>query len=182
MRIIAGRFRGRPLTGLGKGDAAAHLRPTSDRVREALFSMIGARRDLEGLRVLDLFAGTGALGLEALSRGAAHATFVESGRKAQRLIAANLALLGVSEAALLACEAARLPPADAPCDLVFLDPPYDKGLGLPALQRARAQGWIAREALVVWEEVSPQRAEGFTALISRRYGDTVITLLEPIQP
>ncbi|MEL6914564.1 MAG: 16S rRNA (guanine(966)-N(2))-methyltransferase RsmD [Pseudomonadota bacterium] len=180
MRIIAGRFRGHPLVGLGRGDPGAHLRPTSDRVREALFSMVGARMELEGLRVLDLFAGTGALGLEALSRGAAHVTFVERGRVGQTLIQANIAKLGVAtETALLALDAARLPPARAPADLVFLDPPYGKDLGAPALAAARAQGWIAPDALIVWEETAPQRAEGFTALTSRRYGDTTITLLEP---
>ncbi|MEL7301338.1 MAG: 16S rRNA (guanine(966)-N(2))-methyltransferase RsmD [Pseudomonadota bacterium] len=180
MRIIAGRFRGHPLVGLGKGDPAAHLRPTSDRVREALFSMIGARIEIAGARVLDLFAGTGALGLEALSRGAAHVTFVDSGRVAQKLIKGNIAKLGVvDDTDLLPQDALRLPPAEVPADLVFLDPPYGKDLGAPALAAARAQGWIADEAIVVWEETAPQRAEGFTALTSRRYGDTTITLLEP---
>ncbi|MEM1235795.1 MAG: 16S rRNA (guanine(966)-N(2))-methyltransferase RsmD [Pseudomonadota bacterium] len=182
MRIIAGRHRGIPLTALGKGDAAAHLRPTSDRVREALFSMIMARHDLDGLRVLDLFAGTGALGLEALSRGAAHVTFVDSGRKAQTLIRANIAKLREGDATtLIAADTARLPPASAPCDLIFLDPPYGKDLGARALGTAQAQGWIAPDALVIWEETRPQSAPGFTECASRRYGDTTITLLEPDQ-
>ncbi|MEL6690248.1 MAG: 16S rRNA (guanine(966)-N(2))-methyltransferase RsmD [Pseudomonadota bacterium] len=178
MRIIAGKWRGQPLTPVGKGDAGAHLRPTSDRVREALFSMISSRLDLEGVAVLDLFAGTGALGLEALSRGAASATFVDSGRVAQNLIRKNIAKLGAEGATLVSAEANRLP-AGAPCDLIFLDPPYGKSLGEAALATAASQGWIAEDALIVWEETSPQSAEGFTALTSRRYGDTTITLLEP---
>ncbi|MEO0487844.1 MAG: 16S rRNA (guanine(966)-N(2))-methyltransferase RsmD [Pseudomonadota bacterium] len=179
MRIIAGQFRGQPLVPVGKGDAGGHLRPTSDRVREALFSMIAARIDLGGAQVLDLFAGTGALGLEALSRGADHATFVDQGRVAQGLIRGNITKLGVADrATLLTCDARRLP-AGAPCDLVFLDPPYGKALGPGALAAAQAQGWIAPDALIVLEEAQPQRIDGFTELTSRRYGETMITLLEP---
>ncbi|MEM1375159.1 MAG: 16S rRNA (guanine(966)-N(2))-methyltransferase RsmD [Pseudomonadota bacterium] len=178
MRIIAGTWRGQPLKPLGKGDAAAHLRPTPDRVREALFSMIGSRIDLDGARVLDLFAGTGALGLEAMSRGAAAATFVDQGRTSLRLIRANIAKLGASPATVLAADATRLPHG-TPCDLIFLDPPYGKDMGGAALASARQQGWIAPDALIVWEESNPQSAEGFTELTNRRYGDTTITLLEP---
>ncbi len=180
MRIIAGQFRGTRLTALGKRDAGAHLRPTPDRVREALFSVLGARVDWEGLRVLDLFAGTGALGLEALSRGASHVMFVESGRVGQRLIAANIKLLRVAaQTALLKQDATRLGAAEAPCDLVFLDPPYGKGLGQAALAAAVRGGWLAEGALVVWEESGPQEAaEGFDLLQHRRYGDTHLTLLE----
>ena len=179
MRIIAGRYRGQPLASLGKGDAAAHLRPTSDRVREALFSMLASRLNLEGLAVLDLFAGTGALGLEAMSRGAASVTFVDSGRKAQGLIRANIAKLKIEGAQLLSCEATKIPQAEAPADLIFLDPPNGKDLGAAALSRAREQGWIAPDALIVWEEQTAQRAEGFTELAARRNGDSMITLLEP---
>jgi len=180
VRIIAGLYGGRPLTTLGKGDSGAHLRPTSDRVREAIFSMVAARREIEGTRVLDLFAGTGALGLEALSRGAEHATFVDNGRKAQALIRANIAKLGVSSAAVLPTDASRIPSAPAPCDLVFLDPPYGKSLGAKALAEARAQEWIAADALVIWEERHQERAEGFSEIVSRVYGETTITLLEPV--
>ncbi|MEM8592649.1 MAG: 16S rRNA (guanine(966)-N(2))-methyltransferase RsmD [Pseudomonadota bacterium] len=178
MRIIAGKWRGQPLTPVGKGDAAAHLRPTSDRVREALFSMITSRVNLDGIRVLDLFAGTGALGLEALSRGAFHATFVDQGRKAQTLIRANIARLRAANAELIGTDATRLPHGQ-PADLIFLDPPYGKELGAPALASAQAQGWITPDALIVWEDSRPQSAPGFTELTSRRYGDTAITLLEP---
>lgn len=182
MRIVAGRFGGRPLAGLGKGDAAAQLRPTSDRVRESLFSMLEGGRygdPIDGARVLDLFAGTGALGLEALSRGAAHVTFAESGRKALGLLRANISTLGAGgETRILASDARRLPAPDAPATLVFLDPPYGRDLGAPALVAALAAGWIAPGALVLWEEDAPQTAPpGFAPQETRRYRDTHVTLL-----
>ena len=178
MRIIGGQHRGLTLASVGKGDAAAHLRPTPDRVRESLFNVLMGHGMPNGARVLDLFAGTGALGLEALSRGAVHATFVDNGRVAQKLIRENIAKARrESDAALLTCTADKLPPAPAPCDLIFLDPPYGKSMGGPALQAARAQGWIAPDALIVWEETAPQALAGFTPVDQRRYGDTHITLL-----
>jgi 16S rRNA (guanine966-N2)-methyltransferase len=168
---------------LGKGDPAAHLRPTSDRTRESLFNILAGGRfgdPITEARVLDLFAGTGALGLEALSRGAEHVTFVDDGVKALALIRQNIALCGAEgETRIVKRDARRLPPNDGlPCDLVFLDPPYGKGLGEIALAQALAQGWIAPEALIVWEDsaaiVPP---DGVELLDSRRYGDTVISLL-----
>ncbi len=180
MRIIAGRFRGRALAALGKGDPAAHLRPTSDRVRESLFSMLGGGRlpvDLDGARVLDLFAGTGTLGLEALSRGAVNMTFVENGRTALNLLARNIELCGAGpECSVLRRDATRLGDNPvAPFDLVFLDPPYGKRLGEKALVAAMAGGWLAPKALVVWEEggdvVLPR---GLNLLDERRFGDTWI--------
>ncbi|MFZ5963062.1 16S rRNA (guanine(966)-N(2))-methyltransferase RsmD [Thalassococcus sp. BH17M4-6] len=187
MRVIAGQFRGRALVSVGKGDPGAHLRPTTDRVRESLFNMLAGGRfgdPFDGTRVLDLFAGTGALGIEALSRGAAHVTFADDGRKAQALIRRNIALLAATgQTRLLACDATRLPMADAPCDLLFLDPPYGKGLGARALASARAGGWIADGALIVWEESAPQAAPaGFDLLEARRYGDTHVTVLEYSAP
>ncbi|SFE32890.1 16S rRNA (guanine(966)-N(2))-methyltransferase RsmD [Roseivivax sediminis] len=183
MRIVAGRFRGRALASVGRGDPGAHLRPTTDRVREALFNTLAGGRfgdPIDGARVLDLFAGTGALGLEALSRGAVHATFVDSGRRAQALLRENVKTLGVSgETTLIGGDATRLPAADEPATLIFLDPPYGKDLGAPALNAARAAGWIAQGALVVWEDSTPQTPpEGFTLLESRKYGDTHVTLAE----
>ncbi|WP_136636426.1 16S rRNA (guanine(966)-N(2))-methyltransferase RsmD [Pseudooceanicola onchidii] len=182
MRIVGGAFRGRRLAAVGKGDAGAHLRPTADRVRESLFSMLEGGRfgdPIDGARVLDLFAGTGALGLEALSRGADHVTFVDDGRVAQKLLAENIATLGVKDRVrVLRTTALRLPVAEAPATLVFLDPPYGKDLGAKALTGARSQGWITAEALVIWEERGPQLApEGFTLLEHKTYGDTVMTLL-----
>lgn len=182
MRIVGGTFRGRRLAALGKGDAGAHLRPTSDRVRESLFSMLEGGRfgdPIDGARVLDLFAGTGALGLEALSRGAAQVTFVDDGRVAQKLLAENIATLGLRDATrVIRASALRLPPAEDAAQLIFLDPPYGKDLGPKALAAARAQGWIAPDALIVWEERGPQDPpEGFTLLEHKTYGDTVMTLL-----
>ena len=142
--------------------------------------MLVSRDALIGSRVLDLFAGTGALGFEALSRGASEVCFVENGRVAQRLISENIAKLGVAEeVTLMRSDATRLGCwPNAPFDLVFLDPPYGKGLGEQALAALRQGGWLAPDALVVWEENAAMQApEGFLRLDSRRYGDTHVTLL-----
>lgn len=181
MRIIAGRFRGTVLAEVGAGDADAHLRPTSDRVRESLFSMLMHHDVLVGANVLDLFAGTGALGLEALSRGAKEVCFVENGRVAQRLIAQNIAKLRVEdETTVMRNDATQLGGwPNTPFDLVFLDPPYGKGMGQQALAAAFGGGWLTPDALVVWEENAPMNAlEGFTRLDKRKYGDTYVTLLK----
>ena len=183
MRIVGGTARGAALAALGRGDPAAHLRPTTDRVRENLFNVLtqGRHGDLvTGARILDLFAGTGALALEALSRGAAHATLVENGRAAQALIRANLARLRMADRArLLPVDALRLPPAPEPATLIFLDPPYGADLGAPALASAVAAGWIAPGAVIVWEEAAPQAPpEGFAPLDARRYGAAHVTLLQ----
>ncbi|MGQ0611539.1 MAG: 16S rRNA (guanine(966)-N(2))-methyltransferase RsmD [Paracoccaceae bacterium] len=183
MRIIGGRARGLTLAPVGAGDAEAHLRPTSDRVREAIFNLLlngGYGNPLAGARVLDLFAGTGALGLEALSRGAAECTLVDDGAAARALIRRNIALMRAEgQAALLRLDAARLPAnPGAPHALVFLDPPYGKGLGEAALASALAGGWLLPGAMVVWEEGAPPLPPpGFDWLDQRRYGDTHVTLL-----
>ena len=179
MRIIAGQHRGLQLASVGQGDTDAHLRPTSDRVRESLFNILSHYGQPSGARVLDLFAGTGALGLEALSRGATHVTYVENGRAGQKLILENLTKARrTQDATLLKSDATSLPPAKTPCNLVFLDPPYGKALGEQALASARAQGWLSEDALVVWEESAPMYApQGFTLEDQRKYGSTVITLL-----
>ncbi len=185
MRIVGGAWRGVALASLGKGDPAAHLRPTSDRVRESLFSTLehgGFGDPVPGARVLDLFAGTGALGLEALSRGAAHADFVESGRAAQKLILENIERTGAGDRArLIRHDATRLFAApDRPATLVFIDPPYGKGLGTKAIAAASEAGWIGKDALIVLEEASEMAAPpGFTAVDHRRYGGTHITFLRP---
>ncbi len=181
MRIIAGTHRGTALTAVGKGDAGAHLRPTTDRVRESLFNVLQGGRfgdPINGAQVLDLFAGTGALGLEALSRGAAHVTFVDSGRVAQKLIRANVAKLRrEADCTVLGAPTEALPAPATPCDLIFLDPPYRQNLGMKALQAA--ERWIAPGALIVWEESTAQLAPpGFAALDQRRYGDTWVTFLK----
>ena len=165
MRIIGGTHRGTHLTEVGAGDAKAHLRPTSDRVRESLFNVLQGGRfgnPIAGAQVLDLFAGTGALGLESLSRGAAHVT---------------AKLRHSSDCTLISTNATRLPTGKT-CDLIFLDPPYGQGLGISALKSALSQGWVADGALIVWEESSAQPAPiGFQTLDSRKYGDTWVTFL-----
>jgi 16S rRNA (guanine966-N2)-methyltransferase len=144
MRIISGQWRGRALLAPA-GDAT---RPTADRVREALFSMLTSRfGSFEGLRVFDGFAGTGALGLEALSRGAAHATFVERDAEAVKALRGNIDKLGAN-ATVIASPLESIGRAPAPCDLVLLDPPYASGLGDVALARLAANGWIAPHALI----------------------------------
>lgn len=180
MRIIAGKYRGLRLADVGKGDEAARLRPTSDKVRESLFSLLTHRDVLAGARVLDVFAGTGALGLEALSRGARDAVFIENGRVGQGLITQNIEKLRAEgETQLLRNDATKLGSwSHAPFDLVFLDPPYGKGLGQQALASLIAGGWITLDALVVWEENAPMDApDGFMRLDRRKYGDTHVTLL-----
>ncbi|WP_298858533.1 16S rRNA (guanine(966)-N(2))-methyltransferase RsmD [uncultured Sulfitobacter sp.] len=181
MRIISGAYRGTVLADVGKGDMDAHLRPTSDRVRESLFSMLTHLSVIRGARVLDLFAGTGALGLEALSRGAQHVVFVENGRVAQKLIAQNIEKLHAKDATtLMRNDATQLGAWPmAPFDLVFLDPPYGKGMGQSALAAAHGGGWLAQGAVVVWEENAAMHAPaGFTRLDRRKYGDTHVTLLK----
>ncbi len=183
MRIIAGQHRGTHLADVGKGDEAAHLRPTSDRVRESVFSILTSGKmgnPVVGARVLDLFAGTGALGLEALSRGAVHATFVDSGKAAQALLAQNIAKLRrEADCSVIKGRADSLPNASQACGLVFLDPPYGDDLGASALRSAQAQGWIAPEATIVWEERLPQAPlTGYALLEQRQFGDTWITFLK----
>lgn len=180
MRIIAGEFRGRALAAVGKGDAGAHLRPTTDRVRESLFNVLMHTGAIPGARVLDLFAGTGALGLEALSRGAAEVVFVDDGRVSTGLIRKNIGICRAGDRCTLtrrdALKLGQNP--GAPFDLIFLDPPYGKALGEKALAAAMAGGWVADNALVVWEENAPMAVpEGFELHDSRKYGDTHISLM-----
>ncbi|MFC3168496.1 MULTISPECIES: 16S rRNA (guanine(966)-N(2))-methyltransferase RsmD [Paracoccus] len=182
MRIVGGSLRGLKLADVGTGDTAAHLRPTTDRVREAIFNLLvnGTHGNpIPGARVLDLFAGTGALGLEALSRGAAQITLVDDGSKAQALIRSNIAKARAEEAAeLLRRDATRLGDSrGAPHGLVFLDPPYARGLGEKAVASALHGGWIAPGALVVWEESRPPLVPArLVPIDQRRYGDTLVTL------
>jgi 16S rRNA (guanine966-N2)-methyltransferase len=186
MRIVGGRLRGLKLADLGAGDAPGHLRPTSDRVREAVFNLLlngGYGDPVAGALVLDLFAGSGALGLEALSRGAAHVTFVDDGAAAGALIRRNVALARAEAATdLLRRDATRLGERQGPAfDLVFLDPPYGQRLGEAALAAALAGGWLAPGALVIWEEAAgplpPPPPAGLARLDRRRYGQTEVTIL-----
>jgi len=183
VRIVGGARRGLKLADVGAGDPAAHLRPTSDRVREAIFNILtnGPRGNpVAGARVLDLFAGTGAMGLEALSRGAARVAFVDEGAAARAILRRNIDLMqamGVTD--VWRRDATRMGPNRGPgYDLVFLDPPYGKALGEAALASCRAGGWLAPGALIVWEEgAAPAPPEGFEMLDQRRYGETWVTIL-----
>ena len=176
MRVIAGTYGGRTL----KAPPGDSTRPTSDRVREALFSILGAR--LPGARVLDLFAGSGALGIEALSRGAAHATFVDSARSALTAIRGNLRALGVADRATVVAgdavvSAARHAPA-APWRLVFVDPPYRSDLAIRAVAALPADR-LAADAVVVIEHdrhnAPPDQVGSLLRTDQRRYGDTLVS-------
>lgn len=180
MRIVGGSLRGRVL----KAPATNATRPTTDRLREALFNVLAhAYGDAaDGARVLDLFAGTGALGIEALSRGAAFALFVEEAVEPRALIRTNVETLGLTGVTrIFRRDATRLGdcPAGDAYSLVFCDPPYGKGLAEQALASARLGGWLAPEALVVVEEKAGTFTvpEGFTELERRRYDETELTFL-----
>ena len=175
MRIIAGQWRGRPLVA-PKGDAT---RPTADRTREALFSMLTSRvGSFEGLAVADLFAGSGALGFEALSRGAASCLFVEQDRAALDALQANAAKLG-HRANVRAASVMALGPAPAPYDLILMDPPYGTGAGSVALDRLARLGWTGP---ATWISIETAKAEtvavdGFAVDAERVYGKAKLTLL-----
>lgn len=181
MRIIAGKFRGKQLNS-PKGE---DIRPTSDRVRESLFNILASRfgTSFEGLRVLDLFAGTGALGIEALSRGAAFAVFVDSGVEARGIIREHIEMFGLGgQSKLLRRDATALGPVEKfkPFDLVFVDPPYGEHLGEQALVSASANGWFSSGATVVLEErkgVEVELPESFVVEDRRDYADTSIWIL-----
>lgn len=179
MRIVGGRLRGRPI------ESPAHegVRPTSDRVRESIFNILAhgiEGFDIAGQRVIDLFAGTGALGLEALSRGATYALFVEDDAESRALIRRNIesfGLMGVTR--IFRRDATDLGPAGtmSPFGLAFLDPPYGKGLGEKALAALASGGWLSGNAVVVWEE--RQRTDlgwpaGYTEIDRRAWGDTQV--------
>lgn len=181
MRIIAGKFRGKNLS--SPSDDA--IRPTSDRARESIFNILGSRLGpvLDGKRVLDLFAGTGALGLEALSRGAAHVTFVDTGAEARGLIRDHIEAFGAAGITkLLRRDATALgtPGTFGQFDLVFLDPPYSQGLGEKAMAEVSANGWLASGATLVWEESSDAEVTippGFILEDERTYGAATVRIL-----
>ncbi|MDE0879308.1 MAG: 16S rRNA (guanine(966)-N(2))-methyltransferase RsmD [Sphingomonas bacterium] len=175
MRVIAGTWRGRPLVA-PKGEAT---RPTADRTREALFSMLASRLgSFEGLAVADLFAGSGALGIEALSRGAATCLFVEQDRAAIDALKANLTRLD-ARADVRATSVMALGPAPAPLDLAMMDPPYGTGAGVVALDKLARLGWIGPATWVSIETAKPEEIDlaGFTVDASRVHGKARITLL-----
>jgi 16S rRNA (guanine966-N2)-methyltransferase len=181
MRIVGGRLGGRTLL----APKSQAIRPTSDRLREALFNILQhAYGDpVNVARVLDLFAGTGAMGLEALSRGAAFVLFVDDGAEARALLRGNVDALGAGGASkVYRRDATRLGPCAplSPFSVAFLDPPYGKGLADKALVSARDGGWLTPEALIVVEEAADggfAAPDGFEELERRDYGDTQVTIL-----
>lgn len=184
-RIIGGRAGGRRL----HTPPGAVTRPTSDRVREALFSRLEHRELLEGTNVLDLYAGSGALGLEAASRGAALVLLVESHRRASRVIRANIEALGLPGVRLVTDTVERAlvggPPGGIRMDLVLIDPPYDVTEAdlADVLRTLVERGWLAREAFVVVERSSrspqPTWPEGLELSGEKRYGETTMWFAEP---
>jgi 16S rRNA (guanine966-N2)-methyltransferase len=184
MRIVGGRFRGRPLAG-PKSNA---IRPTADRLRESLFNiLVHAYGDpVIGARVLDLFAGTGALGIEALSRGAAFALFVDDSAEARALLRENVTSLGLGGTTkIFRRDATKLGPVYPvePFSLAFLDPPYGQNLATPALASARSGGWFMPEALIVVEEAMKSAfaaPEGFAELERRAYDETEFVFLRAV--
>jgi 16S rRNA (guanine966-N2)-methyltransferase len=186
VRIVSGKLKGRRIA-TPPGEAT---RPTSDRARQAVFNILEHAPwsdGLGGLRVIDLFAGSGAMGLEALSRGAAACIFVETERAACDAVQANLAAMGQQGVGrLIRRDATRLGPAtEPPFDLAFLDPPYAGGLGETALASLAAGGWLEPGALVVLERGAgepPVQAEGFEILDVRRYGAASVSFLRLVSP
>ncbi len=172
MRIIAGRLKGRALA----APPGWRTRPTADRVRQALFDMLmhapwAGRALLDGAHVLDAFAGTGALGLEALSRGAAHATFLERDAAALFALRRNIAACRAETQATSLLADARRPPLGKPCQLVFLDPPYGQGLVSEAVAALGAAGWLAPGAVLVAETAQDETLTlDATALAERTHG------------
>jgi 16S rRNA (guanine966-N2)-methyltransferase len=186
MRVVGGRLRGRNLA----SPQSREIRPTADRLRESVFNiLIHAYGDpISGARVLDLFAGTGALGLEAISRGAAFALFVDNGTEARALLRNNVEALGLGGVTkVFRRDATNLGPAHPvePFSLAFLDPPYGKGLAEQALASLRDGGWLTKEAVVVVEEA---KAAGFVAPVGfaeeerRAYDDTEFVFLRATSP
>jgi 16S rRNA (guanine966-N2)-methyltransferase len=181
MRIVGGRLGGRPLA----APKSLSVRPTSDRLREAVFNILAHRYGdpVSGARVLDLFAGTGALGLEAMSRGAAFALFVDDGAEARALMRQNVEALGLGGVTrIFRRDATRLGPVhpNLPFGLAFLDPPYRKELAAASLASLRDGGWLVPDALVVVEEAADAEfaaPQGYAEIERRCYDDTEFTFL-----
>jgi 16S rRNA (guanine966-N2)-methyltransferase len=186
MRVVGGNFRGRAIA----APKTQSIRPTADRLRESLFNILAhAYGDpVRGARVLDLFAGTGALGIEAMSRGAAFTLFVDDGAEARALLRENVASFGLGGTSkVFRRDATKLGPAYPvePFSLVFLDPPYGKKLAENALASARDGAWLVPDALVVVEEAVKSAfaaPDGFTELERRRYDDTEFVVLRSVIP
>jgi len=180
MRVISGSLKGRRLSAIKTEGNITSLRPTTDRIKESLFNILfGGKFDLkiEKARILDIFAGSGALGLEAISRGAKSCTFIEKNKACVRIIDANLNICNIkNQTNIKTFDATDFPlNLDQPYDLVFVDPPYRKSLGEAAIRSALASNWISDNALIVLEEGEQKNSiEGFKLEDTRRYRETVL--------
>ena len=179
MRIISGTLKGRRL----HSPEGQNTRPTSDRLRESIFNILahGWPEKLAGARVADIFAGSGAMGIEAISRGAAVAVFVEKHSAGRALVSDNLEALGIADKArVIKGDARQLPPIDAPFDLIFMDPPYRRGLGEAALAALPEAGWLKPDTLVVLESATDEQLElpkEYEAVDRRQQGSSQVFFL-----
>lgn len=183
MRIISGKNRGLKLTEIGIGDLSNHLRPTSDRVKESLFNLLanGAPTlSFENIRVLDLFSGSGALGLEALSRGASWVTFFEKNKISLELLKKNISICRANGSTEVKQRDATKIGRNTgqKFDLVFLDPPYGSELGKKALLNVLKEGWLSENAIIVFEYDKKILLKGFTLLDFRKYGKTFVNVFK----
>ena len=184
MRVIGGSFKGRRLSAIKLEGNMTSLRPTTDRIKESLFNILfGGKFDLkiEKARILDIFAGSGALGVEAISRGAKSCTFIEKNKACVRILNTNLNICNIkNQTNIKTFDATKFPMnPDPPYDLVFLDPPYRKSLGENAIRSALASNWISDHALIVLEEGERiSSLEGLKLKDTRRYGDTILHFFE----
>ena len=180
MRIIGGSLKGRRLSAIKTEGNMTSLRPTTDRIKESLFNILSGGKftlKLERARILDIFAGSGALGLEAISRGAKSCTFIEKNKACVRILETNLNICDIkNQTNIKTFDATEFPlNLEQPYDLVFVDPPYRKSLGEAAVRSALASNWISDNALIVLEEGEQKSAlKGFKLEDKRRYGDTIL--------
>ena len=180
MRVIGGSLKGRRLSAIKTESNMTSLRPTTDRIKESLFNILfGGKFDvkIEEARILDIFAGSGALGLEAISRGAKSCTFIEKNKACIRLLDKNLKICNIkNQTNIKTFDATEFPlNLEQPYDLVFVDPPYRKSLGEAAVRSALASNWISDNALIILEEGEEKTSlKGFKLEDIRRYGDTIL--------
>lgn len=186
MRVISGKYKGRNIETLK--DKSTSLRPTTGKTREALFNIlshgqfaIGGKKLLDGARVLDLFCGSGALAIEALSRGAAYAVFIDIENKHLDIARRNIKNIGEEQnAAFIRANSSTPPPAHVPCNLIFIDPPYNQGLAQATLENLVKGNWLAPKAIVVVETAKKEDIHcpaGFEEMTDRNYGNSRIRIL-----
>ena len=182
MRIIGGKYKGRKL----QSPSSSHIRPTTDRMRETLFNILshGAGNGFSGARILDIFAGTGALGLEALSRGAEHVTFVEKDRRSQEIIKKNIIELNAENiTSLKSIDALKIKDFEGSFDCIFMDPPYYKCLITPLLQIIKSENLLRKDGVIIIESASSENLdipEYYNILKEKSYGQAKVMILNKI--